>query len=40
MTVENQDLKAKVNKQDNKMKEQDEKIKNLEEKLNMLLKNK
>ena len=40
LTVENQDLKAKVNKQDNKMKEQDEKIKNLEEKLNMLLKNK
>ena len=39
LTVENQDLKAKVNEQDNKMKKQDEKIKNLEEKLNMLLKN-
>ena len=47
LTVENQDLKTKLNNQenkievqDNKIKEQDEKIKNLEEKLNRLLKNK
>ena len=33
LTIENQDLKAKIN-------EQDKKIKNLEEKVNMLLKNK
>jgi len=45
LTVENQDLKSKINNQDNrikiqdnKIKEQDEKIKNLEEKLNKLLK--
>ncbi|WP_338939605.1 YadA-like family protein [Fusobacterium nucleatum] len=45
LTVENQDLKSKINNQDNrikiqdnKIKEQDEKIKNLEEKLNRLLK--
>ena len=45
LTVENQDLKSKINNQDNrikiqdnKIKEQDEKIKNLEEKLNELLK--
>ena len=45
LTVENQDLKTKLNNQenkievqDNKIKEQDEKIKNLEEKLNKLLK--
>ena len=47
LTVENQDLKTKLNNQenkievqDNKIKEQDEKIKNLEEKLNRLLKTK
>ncbi|WP_405351720.1 YadA-like family protein [Fusobacterium animalis] len=47
LTVENQELKSKVNNQDNrikvqdnKIKEQDEKIKNLEEKLNKLLKTK
>ena len=47
LTVENQDLKSKINNQDdrikvqdNKIKEQDEKIKNLEEKLNRLLKTK
>ena len=47
LTVENQDLKSKINNQDdrikvqdNKIKEQDEKIKNLEEKLNKLLKTK
>ncbi|WP_338989761.1 YadA-like family protein [Fusobacterium animalis] len=40
LTVENQDLKSKINNQDNRIKEQDEKIKNLEEKLNKLLKNK
>ena len=38
LTVENQDLKSKINNQDNRIKEQDEKIKNLEEKLNRLLK--
>ena len=38
LTVENQDLKSKINNQDNKIKEQDEKIRNLEEKLNKLLK--
>ena len=38
LTVENQDLKSKINNQDNRIKEQDEKIKNLEEKLNKLLK--
>ena len=45
LTVENQELKTKLNNQenkievqDNKIKEQDEKIKNLEEKLNRLLK--
>ena len=38
LTVENQDLKTKLNNQDNRIKEQDEKIKNLEEKLNRLLK--
>ena len=47
LTVENQELKTKLNNQenkievqDNKIKEQDEKIKNLEEKLNRLLKTK
>ena len=47
LTVENQDLKSKINNQDDrikvqddKIKEQDEKIKNLEEKLNRLLKTK
>ena len=47
LTVENQDLKSKINNQDNrikvqddKIKEQDEKIRNLEEKLNRLLKTK
>ena len=47
LTVENQDLKTKLNNQenkievqDNKIKEQDEKIKKLEEKLNKLLKTK
>ena len=47
LTVENQDLKSKINNQDdrikvqdNKIKEQDEKIKKLEEKLNKLLKTK
>ena len=38
LTVENQELKSKINNQDNRIKEQDEKIKNLEEKLNKLLK--
>ena len=38
LTVENQELKSKINNQDNRIKEQDEKIKNLEEKLNRLLK--
>ena len=38
LRVENQDLKSKINNQDNRIKEQDEKIKNLEEKLNRLLK--
>ena len=38
LIVENQDLKSKINNQDNRIKEQDEKIKNLEEKLNRLLK--
>ena len=37
LTVENQELKNKVNNQDNRIKEQDEKIKNLEEKVNKLL---
>ena len=47
LTVENQELKSKINNQDdrikaqdNKINEQDEKIKNLEEKLNKLLKTK
>ena len=37
LTVENQELKNKVNNQDNRIKEQDEKIKKLEEKVNKLL---
>ena len=47
LTLENQELKSKINNQDdrikaqdNKINEQDEKIKNLEEKLNKLLKTK
>ena len=40
LTVENQELKSKVNNQDREIQELKERVQKLEEKLNMLLKNK
>ena len=40
LTVENQELKSKVNNQDRENQELKERVQKLEEKLNMLLKNK